>query len=171
VNILKKLDHPNIVKYYETYEDSKYFYMVMEYVQGGEMFKLIAEEKSKVFNEQLAKIYMRKLFMACNHMHAQGIIHRDIKPSNIMICKTSGDLKIIDFGLSTNVQDGPRSVVGTPYFMAPEVEDAKYSTECDMWALGVLLYMLLCGSWPFQDVNRIKAMVRLKEASFTFHDE
>jgi len=93
------LDHPNIVKYYETYVDENYIYLVMEYIDGGELFDKIATQENQVFSEALAAHYMRKLFSALNHMHAQGVVHRDIKPENIML--TSNDeLKLIDFGLS-----------------------------------------------------------------------
>ena len=99
VQILTKLDHPNIVKYYETYNDEKYIYLVMEYIGGGELFDKIASQKNQVFNEQAAKEYMKKLLGGCLHMHSQGIVHRDIKPENIML-SSNGELKLIDFGLS-----------------------------------------------------------------------
>jgi len=99
VQILTKLDHPNIVKYYETYIDEKYIYLVMEYIGGGELFDKIASQKNQVFSEEMARDYMRKLFGALHHMHSQGIVHRDIKPENIMLA-SNGELKLIDFGLS-----------------------------------------------------------------------
>ena len=99
VGILTKLDHPNIVKYYETYIDEKYIYLVMEYIDGGELFEKIAQQENQVFSEQQAKQFMSKLFSALNHMHAQGVVHRDIKPENIMLTR-SDELKLIDFGLS-----------------------------------------------------------------------
>ena len=85
VAILNKLDHPNIVKYYETYDDEKYIYLVMEYISGQQLFDKIAQQKNQHFGEREAANYMEKLFLAINHCHAQGIIHRDIKPENIMI--------------------------------------------------------------------------------------
>ena len=99
VSILTRLDHPNIVKYYETYVDEKYIYLVMEYIDGGELFDKIAQQENQVFSEEMAAAFMRKLFSALNHMHAQGVVHRDIKPENIMLTK-SDELKLIDFGLS-----------------------------------------------------------------------
>jgi serine/threonine protein kinase len=99
VSILTRLDHPNIVKYYETYIDDKYIYLVMEYIGGGELFDKIAQQENQVFSESDASEYMKKLFSALNHMHAQGVVHRDIKPENIMLTK-DGELKLIDFGLS-----------------------------------------------------------------------
>ena len=85
VAILNKLDHPNIVKYYETYDDEKYIYLVMEYISGQQLFDKITQQKNQHFGEREAANYMEKLFLAINHCHAQGIIHRDIKPENIMI--------------------------------------------------------------------------------------
>lgn len=105
VAILTKLDHPNIVRYYETYEDDKNIYLVMEYIGGGELFDKIAQQKNQVFNEVTAYEYIYKLFGALNHMHAQGIVHRDIKPENIMI-GDNGELKLIDFGLSKRKKAG-----------------------------------------------------------------
>lgn len=99
VEILTKLDHPNIVKYYETYIDEKYIYLVMELIGGGELFDKIAAQENQVFTEKMARGYMRKLLGACHHMHAQGVVHRDIKPENIMLDST-GEIKLIDFGLS-----------------------------------------------------------------------
>ena len=99
VSILTNLDHPNIVKYYETYIDEKYIYLVMEYIGGGELFDLISQQENQVFSEQMASVYMKKLFGALHHMHSQNVVHRDIKPENIMIAK-NGEVKLIDFGLS-----------------------------------------------------------------------
>jgi len=99
VDILTKLDHPNIVKYYETYIDERYFYLVMEYIDGGELFNKISQQENQVFNEKLASIYMKKLLSALNHIHSQGVVHRDIKPENIMFNKYD-EIKLIDFGLA-----------------------------------------------------------------------
>jgi serine/threonine protein kinase len=99
VQILTKLDHPNIVKYYETYIDEKYIYLVMEYIGGGELFDKIAASKNQVFSEEIAAGYCKKLFGALCHMHAQGVVHRDVKPENIMLSEND-ELKLIDFGLS-----------------------------------------------------------------------
>ena len=99
INILYKLDHPNIVNYFETYDDKKYLYLVMEYVKGMEMFDKISNKKSNKFSEKTAAHYMLQLFKAINHCHAQGIVHRDIKPENIMITEND-EIRLIDFGLS-----------------------------------------------------------------------
>ena len=150
VSILTRLDHPNIVKYYETYIDEKYIYLVMEYIGGGELFDKIATQKNQVFSELMAKDYMKKLLGACHHMHSQGIVHRDIKPENIML-SLNGELKLIDFGLSKR-QDGSKklkTIAGTPYYMAPEVINGNYDSKVDIWSLGVLLYVFMSGYLPF----------------------
>jgi len=94
--------------------------------------------------------YMKALFQAINHCHAQGIVHRDIKPDNIMITETD-TVRLIDFGLSkaSNNKAKMTTVAGTPYYMAPEVLEGSYSSKADIWSLGVLLYTLVCGYLPF----------------------
>ena len=88
VTIMHQLDHPNIVKYYETYNDQKYIYLVMEFVNGKQLFEKITEQENQTFTETTAARYMKALFNAINHCHSQDIIHRDIKPDNIMITKS-----------------------------------------------------------------------------------
>ena len=100
ISILSSLDHPNIVKYYETYESPNYLYVVMEYCHGGELFKqLVGADNREIFTEEKAARIMRSLFLAVNHIHSKGIAHRDLKPENIMY-GSDDCVKIIDFGLS-----------------------------------------------------------------------
>jgi serine/threonine protein kinase len=107
IKILSKLDHPNICKYYETYESPNYVYLIMEYCGGGDLFDRITSQKEgSNFSEQKAAIIMKKLFLAINHCHTNGVVHRDLKPENIMYKENKNsnssidDVKIIDFGLS-----------------------------------------------------------------------
>lgn len=149
VAILNTLDHPNIVKYYETYDDSKYIYLVMEYISGCQLFDKITQQKNQNFTEFEACKYMRELVSSINHCHAQGIIHRDIKPENIMITNEN-TVRLIDFGLSkVSKYRKLTTIAGTPYYMAPEVLQGNYSTKADIWSLGVLLYTLVSGYLPF----------------------
>ena len=99
VAILHTLDHPNIVKYFETYNDRRYIYLVMEYVSGKPLFDRITEQENQTFNEMEAARYMKQLFQAINHLHAYNIVHRDIKPDNIMITDDDS-VRLIDFGLA-----------------------------------------------------------------------
>ena len=98
IKTLASLDHPNIVKYYETYESPNYLYLVMEYCEGGELFKRLTEKREEFTQEKAAHI-MKSLFLAVNHLHSKGIAHRDLKPENIMY-SSDERIKIIDFGLS-----------------------------------------------------------------------
>jgi len=155
--ILKRLDHPNIVKFYETYQDDKFFYLVMEYCSGGELLERIVE-KGKLEEREVAKI-MRAAFSAVKHLHSMGIVHRDLKPENFLFASRDPDaeVKLIDFGLSKFLGDNPEykltSFVGTALYVAPEVIKGCYDERCDNWSLGVLMYVLLSGNPPFEGEN------------------
>lgn len=173
IKILSSLDHPNIIKYYETYESPKYMYLVMEYCGGGELFDRITKSKDEKFDEKQAAIIMKKLLSAINHCHANQIAHRDLKPENIMYVgkEDDADIKIIDFGLSKKKSGKNVSldtVVGTPYYVAPEVLKGTYGYECDMWSLGVIMYILLSGCLPFSGANAPEVFEKVKTANFTF---
>ena len=170
VNILTKLDHPNIVKYYETYIDEKYIYLVMEYIGGGELFEKIAQQKNQVFSEEMAADYMKKLFGALHHMHSQKVVHRDIKPENIMLSQND-ELKLIDFGLSKRQEGNKKlkTIAGTPYYMAPEVLEGQYDSKCDTWSLGVLLYVFMSGYLPFQGENRNDVFYKIQNGKYHFN--
>ena len=97
-------------------------------------------------------------------MHSQGVVHRDIKPENIMLDST-GELKLIDFGLSKKQQNSNKmlkTMLGTPYYMAPEVLNQQYDSKCDIWAIGVLLYVFMSGYLPFQGENRNDVFYKIK---------
>lgn len=160
MKILTTLDHPNIVKYYQTYEDTKYMYLVMEYCPGGELFDRIAAQDNQAFNESEAASIMQKLLRAINHCHTWGVTHRDIKPENIMY-GADGEIKLIDFGLSRFLEEerigknALKTIAGTLAYMAPEVMTEKYDPKhCDIWSLGVLMYLMVSGYLPFQGENR-----------------
>lgn len=123
----------------------------MEYCSGGELFEKILKNPENVFGESEACDVMDKLFHAIAHCHANGIAHRDIKPENIMIGKDK-EIKLIDFGLSAIGNDRLKhfhSIAGTAFYMAPEIIKGEYSYPADLWALGVLMYLLLSGYLPF----------------------
>ena len=153
VAILNTLDHNNIVKYYETYDDPDgNIYLIMEYIKGGELLAKIESREDNCLTEPEARNYSRQLFGALAHMHSLNIAHRDIKPENIMLTDHD-EVKFVDFGLS-KISDGGgkmmKTICGTPYYMAPELlERQVYDTKCDMWSMGVILYVLMSGYLPF----------------------
>ena len=171
IAILNHLDHPNIVKYYETYNDTKYIYLVMEYISGQPLFTKITQQTNSAFTEVVAAKYMKQLFQAINHCHAQNVVHRDIKPDNIMITDNDS-VRLIDFGLAKAKKPGKqllKTVAGTPYYMSPEVLDGAYGTKADIWSLGVILYTLVSGYLPFQGSNQTEVFAKIKSGSFHFN--
>ena len=123
LQIIRIVDHPNIIKLYEIFEDEKYVHIVTEMCYGGDLFDYSLLEGP--LNEQETGIIMYKLFSGVNHLHALNIVHRDLKPDNILFSQHDphSEIKIIDFGLSSKFEDlsNLNTIVGTPYFVAPEV--------------------------------------------------
>lgn len=157
--IIKKLDHPNIVKMYEEYEDSKYLYIVTECINGGELFDELLRRKK--FTEKDCAIIIKQLLEALSHIHANDIAHKDLKPENILLEKKKdiNSIKLIDFGTAQKFERKKKmtAVIGTPYYVAPEVLKGSYDEKCDIWGLGVIMFILLSGTPPFngEDDNEI----------------
>lgn len=155
IEILKQLDHPNILKLFEFFQDQKRFFLVTEFCNGGELFDKIAEEQ--YFSETDAAKIIKQILSAVNYCHQRSIVHRDLKPENILLNRDLNDPKItiIDFGTS-GVFDPDQKMqqkYGTPYYIAPEVLGNSYDEKCDLWSIGVILYILLCGYPPFNGAN------------------
>ncbi|XP_047160590.1 CDPK-related kinase 5-like [Vigna umbellata] len=153
VKILRALTrHKNLVQFYDAYEDHDNVYIVMELCEGGELLDRILSRGGK-YTEEDAKVVLRQILDVVAFCHLQGVVHRDLKPENFLF--TSKDensiLKTIDFGLSDFVKPDERlnDIVGSAYYVAPEVLHRAYSTEADVWSIGVIAYILLCGSRPF----------------------
>ena len=160
INILKKLDHPNIVKIYEFYDTLSDFYIVTEYCKKGELYGYI---KNYYSENQLAVLFYQ-VFSGLSYLHEKHILHRDLKLENIMISEIEEDIntkekyfwiKIIDFGTAKifKKNKNEKAVVGSSYYIAPEVLKQKYNEKCDTWSVGVILYMLICGRAPFDGKN------------------
>ena len=152
VEVLKRLDHPNIIKVYEFYQDESSYYIVMEYCAGGELFDRIVQEKN--FNENRAAEMMSYILSAIAYCHEKNLVHCDLKPENLMLASNRFDetlIKIIDFGNSSFREDGKmlKNKFGSVYYVAPEVLKANYNEKCDVWSLGVILYLMLSGKPPF----------------------
>lgn len=160
----------------------------MEYCGGGDLFdKITSQKDGQLFSEKKAASIMKKLFLGINHCHSNGVVHRDLKPENIMYKEMTNandsmmtreasietlEVKIIDFGLSKllqNLQKGElRTLVGTPYYVAPEVLEGQYSKECDCWSLGVIMYAILSGCLPFYGNTPKEVFERIRSAKVNF---
>lgn len=155
IELLKLIDHPYLVNFHEVYEDSKKFYIVLEYLEGGELMNKL-EYNPKGLSEAVAKKYFWQMAYAVHYLHCRKIVHRDLKPENFMFKKRDGDeLKLIDFGLaqSFSKKDKMKTICGSPYYLAPEILNQKYTKKCDVWSLGVMLFELLTGELPFFSDN------------------
>lgn len=153
VKILRALTgHKNLVQFYDAYEDDDNVYIVMELCKGGELLDRILSRGGK-YSEEDAKIVMVQILSVVAFCHFQGVVHRDLKPENFLFTskEENSSLKAIDFGLSDYVKPDERlnDIVGSAYYVAPEVLHRSYGTEADMWSIGVIAYILLCGSRPF----------------------
>ncbi|XP_038058327.1 serine/threonine-protein kinase DCLK1-like isoform X2 [Patiria miniata] len=156
IGIMKNINHPNIVKLFEEHETRENIYLVMEFIRGGDLFDAITE--SVKFTEADAAVIISDMASALAYLHSLNIVHRDLKPENLLVSKSSsGDitLKLADFGLAMEVKAPIYTVCGTPTYVAPEIlAETGYGLEVDMWATGVICYILLCGFPPFRSLDR-----------------
>mmetsp|Transcript_17101 Transcript_17101/g.42421 ORF Transcript_17101/g.42421 Transcript_17101/m.42421 type:complete len:532 (-) Transcript_17101:353-1948(-) len=175
IDLMKECDHPNIVKLYETFEDARNFYLVMELCRGGELFDRIINAGH--FLERECAYLMRQIFSIVLYLHESvGVMHRDIKPENFLLKEentsdiTQSNVKAIDFGLSVRFAKGEykRTKAGTPYYVSPQVLVGRYTEACDVWSCGVLMYIMLCGYPPFHGDTDADTLKAVKKGSFTF---
>ena len=157
--ILKKLDHPNIIKFKEVFIQRKpkpALNIVTEFADGGDLNQKILKQKKVPFSESQILDYITQICLALQHIHKKKIIHRDLKSGNIFLMK-SGIVKVGDFGIAKGLQstwEKAKTLVGTPYFLSPEIiSNQPYDAKSDIWALGVLLYELMTFKMPFNAVS------------------
>ncbi|KAE9550925.1 hypothetical protein FO519_005861 [Halicephalobus sp. NKZ332] len=169
LEVLKKLVHQNICRMYQFYEDEFKCYFVMEYCNGGEMFDYIV--KKERLKEPEARFFFRQLLQSMAYVHSNGVCHRDLKPENVMLTADL-QLKLIDFGLAARPKHGLSTALttccGSPAYAAPEIvqNDKYYGHEADIWSMGVLLYVLLCGVLPFEDENLPQLYQKIKRGVY-----
>ena len=183
VEILSKLSHPNIMQLYEVYNDKTNFYIVSEFCQGGELFDAIS--KRGFFSEYDASYIMKQVLSAICYSHQNNIVHRDLKPENILLDAndkaslysaifSSGIskilVKIIDWGCAKTVKKDEKmdSIDGTLYYIAPEVLNGESDKKSDVWSCGVILYILLCGYFPFNGDNDDQIVEAIKSGKVNF---
>jgi len=171
VQILNDVEHPNIVKLHEVFDCPKTFYMVMEVMSGGELFDRIVEKEK--YGEGDARVLVAKITRAIKYCHDKGIVHRDLKPENLLFQDESeeAEIKVADFGLAKLVTSDSmmQTACGTPGYVAPEIlEGGAYGQEVDLWSIGVIMYILLCGFPPFFDDNNAQLFAAIKAGSYDF---
>lgn len=182
IQLLSRLDHPNICKYHETYESPNFMYIVMEYCQGTDLFSRLINKELPRLTEKECKEIFKQILLAVNHCHHNNIVHRDLKPENVMLSYDAEDqelglsngveVKIIDFGLGRVFKQEESkeltAMVGTSYYVAPEVLEGKYSHSCDCWSLGVILYAMLSNHLPFPGANNSEVFKKIKTLPVRF---
>ncbi|KAK3157023.1 hypothetical protein QOZ80_2AG0115170 [Eleusine coracana subsp. coracana] len=160
----------NIVTIKEAYEDKEAVHIVMEHCAGGELFDWI---QKGIYNEPKAVELIRTIVGIIANRHSLGVMHRDLKPENCMLLNKDDDLsiKVIDFGLSVFFKPGDvfSELVGSPYYIAPEVVQKHYGPEADVWTAGVILYVLLSGVPPFWKETKKRILDKVQEAHFDFN--
>lgn len=172
MEIMKLLDHPNIVRLYETFEDIRNIYLVLELCVGGELFdRILAGGK---FTEHESAHSVQQMLRALNYLHQNWIMHRDLKPENWLLASDAAvgktELKLIDFGLAKRFSPGvfASTKAGTPYYVAPEVLEGRYAEKSDVWSIGVIMYVLLGGCLPFQGNDTMATLDAVKQAKPSF---
>ena len=157
-NLMRKLNHPNITKILEMFEDEKYILIIMEYINGGNLFSFV--KKRRKLTEKISKFLFKQIILGIKHIHSQNIVHRDVKLENILI-DLNNTIKICDFGIG-RILSSPDELIhdqcGTPMYMAPEIlscskEIGYKGFPVDIWSAGIALYIMLSGSLPFSVKN------------------
>uniref|UniRef100_A0A183CFT1 Protein kinase domain-containing protein n=1 Tax=Globodera pallida TaxID=36090 RepID=A0A183CFT1_GLOPA len=170
IRVLKRLAHNNIVQLYDTYDEKFNVYLVMELVTGGELFDRIVAKGS--YTEKDASNLIRQVLEAVSFMHDNGVVHRDLKPENLLYYNQDDDSKIMisDFGLSKTEESGIMATAcGTPGYVAPEVlQQRPYGKAVDVWSIGVIAYILLCGYPPFYDENDANLFAQIIKGDYEF---
>lgn len=178
VSILQQLHHPHITHLHDFFEEPNFFYLVLERVDGGELFdRIVAKE---YYNENEARNVCRVMLSALEYMHSLSIVHRDLKPENILVQKCNDSLiKIADFGFAKRCDDSYnngtgnlRTQCGTPTYVAPEIIERKsYGSKSDLWSVGVIAFVLLGGYPPFMENDQREMFRKICCGEFVFHDE
>ena len=173
VEILSKLSHPNIMQIYEVFQDKTSFYIVSEYCKGGELFDILSK-KGSLSEKETAHIIKQVLSAIC-YSHKNNIVHRDLKPENILLDDNTKEMliKIIDWGCAVSFSTGKKlsEADGTAYYIAPEVLKESYDEKCDVWSVGVILYIMLCGYPPFNGATDDEIFDKVKIGEFDYPKE
>ena len=174
IEIMRQVNHPNIVSMSAVYEDKAHYCLVMELMRGGELFDHIITKQN--FSEQEAHKFMVPLFDAMMYCHDMGIVHRDLKPENLLFGSkdlTNGTIKISDFGLARFISSEhlATTTCGSPGYVAPEIlKKMSYDHRCDYWSMAVVMFLMLCGTLPFFNDNTFEMFEIIKTGKYDFED-
>eukprot|EP00040_Diaphanoeca_grandis_P011624 m.59666 g.59666 ORF g.59666 m.59666 type:complete len:393 (-) comp22734_c2_seq1:23-1201(-) len=167
-NILFCMNSPLIVRLFDYFQDSRMLYLVLEYVNGGEMFTHIQKQKFRCFNAKVTKFFAAETVLAFEYLHNLDIIFRDLKPENMLI-DSRGHIRLTDFGFAKRVPDKTWTMCGTPEYLAPEIIVNKgYNHAVDWWAVGVLIYEMRCGRSPFEAKSQIDMFKKITKKDLKF---
>ncbi|XP_061836402.1 death-associated protein kinase 1 [Nerophis lumbriciformis] len=175
VDILKEIQHPNIITLHEVFENKAEVILILELVAGGELFDFLAEKES--LSEEEATQFLKQILDGVFYLHSKQIAHFDLKPENIMLLSRSVPhprIKLIDFGLAHKIDFGNdfKNIFGTPEFVAPEVVNYEpLGLEADMWSVGVITYILLSGASPFLGENKQETLANVSAVDYAFDEE
>eukprot|EP00578_Thalassiosira_sp_NH16_P031954 CAMPEP_0181079968 /NCGR_PEP_ID=MMETSP1071-20121207/2313_1 /TAXON_ID=35127 /ORGANISM="Thalassiosira sp., Strain NH16" /LENGTH=425 /DNA_ID=CAMNT_0023161407 /DNA_START=330 /DNA_END=1607 /DNA_ORIENTATION=+ len=181
IALLREMNHRSVLRLVDVFEDVEYVHLVTELYTGGELFDRIVERASSnngrpCFAEEEAARIIRQVLGAVSYMHDRGIVHRDLKPENILFesrdeGQSSPVVKIVDFGLARKhggKEPPMTTIVGTPYYIAPEVLCKRYDRSCDLWSVGIVAYILLCGYPPFDGANKAEVYDAVRRGTYRF---
>ena len=170
INILSRLSHPNLLTLHEVFQDQSNVYIVTDLYQGEELFTLLSNYVT--LPETYVKSVIQQLLSAIQYCHSHNIVHRDLKLENIMLAqpKIGSKIHLIDFGLSTSKIPPYNLLAGSDYYLAPEVIDKFYDSQCDIWSVGIMMYILITGTPPFNASTYSETRQLIKKGIWGFHD-
>jgi len=158
---------------FEFFECDKRYYLVQEICKGGELFEEVL--KRGKFTERDSAVMIKQILQCINYTHSHNIIHRDLKPENVLLesNQETDSIKIIDWGNSVQAIPGKKLdiIMGTPFYMAPEVINQNYDSKCDVWSIGVITYILLCGKPPFYGTTEDEIKQSVCEDELVFRED
>ncbi|XP_026884190.2 serine/threonine-protein kinase Nek1 isoform X2 [Electrophorus electricus] len=169
VAVLANMSHPNIVQYKESFEENGCLYIIMDYCEGGDLFKKINNQKGILFSEEQILDWFVQICLALKHVHDHKILHRDIKSQNIFLSK-DGTIQLGDFGIArvlNSTEELARTCIGTPYYLSPEIcENKPYNNKSDIWALGCVLYEMCTLKHAFEAGNMKNLVLKIIRGSY-----
>uniref|UniRef100_A0A3P9PXA1 SNF-related serine/threonine-protein kinase n=1 Tax=Poecilia reticulata TaxID=8081 RepID=A0A3P9PXA1_POERE len=170
VRCMKMVQHPNVVRLYEVIDTATKLYLILELGDGGDMYDCIMKHDGGL-SEEVAKCYFAQIVHAISYCHRLHVVHRDLKPENVVFFEKQGVVKLTDFGFSNRFQPGKtlNTSCGSLAYSAPEIllGDEYDAPAVDIWSLGVILFMLVCGQPPFQEANDSETLTMIMDCRYT----